>query len=144
MSLLVAMVSPLFSMSSHGEIASTRPGVEAPSRRNRKTVAIAMLAPALSPTKAISAGSTPDSTRAVNTAVVSSSWAGYGCSGARRKSATNPVAPQALAICPASLRWLAEEPSANPPPCRKTSTWPESAVSGLTRMPGTPPNSVDL
>jgi hypothetical protein len=75
-SLLVTSVSPVLSISSQGEVVNTRPGVGEPSRCNRSVVAIAMLAPALSPTKLMSAGAMPDSTRASKTAVASSSWAG--------------------------------------------------------------------
>lgn len=53
---LVSMVVPEFSMSSHGEIVMTCPGTGWPFRIRRSTVAMAMLAPALSPIGVMSAG----------------------------------------------------------------------------------------
>ena len=76
MASLDTRVSPVFSMSSQGETVMTSPGARPPSRCMRSVVAMAMLAPALSPTKVMSAGLIPSFTRVSKTAVASSSWAG--------------------------------------------------------------------
>ena len=72
----VAMVSPEFSMSSHGETVMTWAGTGSPRRMRRSTVAMATHAPALSPTGVMSSGAIPCSISASITDDASSSWAG--------------------------------------------------------------------
>jgi hypothetical protein len=64
-SLFDSIVSPEFSMSSQGDMVMTRSGWASPAWSWRSTRAMAMLAPALSPTGVMSPGRMPSATSAL-------------------------------------------------------------------------------